>query len=120
MGGFEGATPILRLANGPLAGQVFDLRTTLRIGRHPLNEITLNDPALSRYHCWVAFQDGKAVVEDLASVNGTCVNGARIEGRHPILPGDLIRVGSTEFVVEATVYAPETPAPLAESARDPI
>ena len=70
MGAFEGASPILRLVNGPLAGQVFDLRSTLRIGRHPFNEITLNDPALSRYHCWVAFQDGKAVVEDLASVVG--------------------------------------------------
>jgi pSer/pThr/pTyr-binding forkhead associated (FHA) protein len=116
MGAFDGATPILRLANGPLAGQIFDLRSTLRIGRHPFNEISLNDPALSRYHCWIAFQDGKAVVEDLASVNGTSVNGARVEGRHPVKPGDVIRAGSSEFVVEATVYAPENPAEIAKSA----
>lgn len=116
MGSFEHSTPILRLASGPLSGQLFDLKTTLRIGRHPFNEISLSDPALSRYHCWVAFQDGKVVVEDLSSVNGTCVNGARIESRTPVKPGDVIRAGSTEFVVEATVLAPESPAPLAESA----
>ena len=116
MGSFEQSTPILRLASGPLSGQIFDLKTTLRIGRHPFNEISLSDPALSRYHCWVAFQEGKAVVEDLASVNGTSVNGVRIEGRFALKPGDVIRAGSTEFVVESTILAPETPAPLAESA----
>jgi pSer/pThr/pTyr-binding forkhead associated (FHA) protein len=116
MGKFEGAAPLLRLASGPQAGQIFDLRSTLRVGRHPFNEISLRDPALSRYHCWVAFQDGKVLIEDLASVNGTFVNGARVEGRRPLKPGDLIRAGSSEFVLEATVYVPESALPAADVA----
>src|SRR6185295_17232376 len=47
------STPILRLATGPLAGKVFEVESTLRVGRHPFNEVSLSDPGLSRYHCWI-------------------------------------------------------------------
>jgi pSer/pThr/pTyr-binding forkhead associated (FHA) protein len=90
-------TPILRLATGPLAGKVFEVESTLRVGRHPFNEVSLSDPGLSRYHCWIMIKDGALCVEDLASVNGTFVNGERIRARHPLKPGDVIRVGSTEI-----------------------
>jgi pSer/pThr/pTyr-binding forkhead associated (FHA) protein len=91
------STPILRLATGPLAGKVFEVESTLRVGRHPFNEMSLSDPGLSRYHCWIMIKDGGLCVEDLASVNGTFVNGERIRARRSLKPGDLIRVGSTEI-----------------------
>ena len=92
------ATPILRLATGPLAGKVFEIETALRLGRHPFNEVSLADPGVSRYHCWIQFRDGAPSVEDLASANGTFVNGERIRARRTLKPGDVIRAGSTEIL----------------------
>src|SRR5437667_12318828 len=92
-------TPILRLSTGPLAGKVFEIDGTLRVGRHPFNEVSLADPGVSRYHCWILFRDGAPSVEDLASANGTFVNGERIRVRMALKPGDVIRVGSTEIQV---------------------
>jgi len=92
-------TPILRLATGPLAGKVFEVEASLRVGRHPFNELSLGDPGLSRYHCWIMVKDGAPCVEDLASANGTFVNGERIRARRTLKPGDVIRVGSTEILL---------------------
>ncbi len=35
---------LLRLSTGPLAGKVFEVTATFRIGRHPFNELSLGDP----------------------------------------------------------------------------
>ena len=90
--------PVLRVASGKFAGQVYELRATLRIGRHPFNEVSVADLSVSRYHCWIALQDGQAVIEDLASGNGTFVNGDRLRQRRPLKSGDRILVGNTQFV----------------------
>ena len=90
--------PVLRLSSGPLAGKVFEITATLRVGRHPFNEVSLGDPGISRYHCWILLREGVPSVEDLASANGTYVNGERIRARTGLKPGDLIRVGSTEIL----------------------
>lgn len=92
------STPILRLASGPLTGKVVEVPTTLRLGRHPFNEVSLGDPGVSRYHCWILVRDGSTFVEDLASANGTFVNGERIRIRYSLKSGDRIRLGSTEFL----------------------
>ena len=91
-------TPVLRLASGKYAGQVYELRSTFRIGRHPFNEVSLPDLSVSRYHCWFAAEDGRTIVEDLASANGTFVNGERLRERRSLKAGDRLRIGATEFV----------------------
>lgn len=90
--------PVLRLASGPLAGKVVEIASTLRLGRHPFNELSLGDPGISRYHCWILVRDGNAAIEDLASANGTFVNGQRLKLRQVLRTGDRLRIGSTEFV----------------------
>jgi pSer/pThr/pTyr-binding forkhead associated (FHA) protein len=92
------ATPILRLQSGENAGKVYDLRSALRLGRHPYNEVSINDPAVSRYHCWITHEMGLVLIEDLASVNGTFVNGEKVTKRVVLKPGDTIRLGETEIL----------------------
>ena len=95
-------TPLLRLRSGPNAGRIYTLRRTLRMGRHPYNEISLGDQLVSRYHCWVKLESGSIVIEDLKSGNGTYVNEERLAATRPLKTGDCIRIGSTEFTfVEA-------------------
>jgi pSer/pThr/pTyr-binding forkhead associated (FHA) protein len=91
-------TPVLRFSTGPQAGKVVEVHSTLRVGRHPFNEVSLGDPGISRYHCWILLRDGVPSVEDLASANGTYVNGERIRARRTLRTGDVIRVGSTEIL----------------------
>jgi pSer/pThr/pTyr-binding forkhead associated (FHA) protein len=91
------ATPILRLTRGANAGKRYEIRSALRIGRHPYNEVSVADLAMSRYHCWITLEEGATYVEDLASSNGTFLNGQRVQKRVALKAGDLLRAGETEF-----------------------
>ncbi|HEX6777106.1 MAG TPA: FAD-dependent oxidoreductase, partial [Ktedonobacterales bacterium] len=60
-------------------------------------EIGVADARVSRRHALLVVWRGKATLLDLHSTDGTFVNGRRIEGRTPLLPGDLISLGDTLF-----------------------
>jgi pSer/pThr/pTyr-binding forkhead associated (FHA) protein len=92
------AVPVVRLRNGPAAGKTFEVHNALRVGRHPYNEVSLSDPAASRYHCWITATDTGMFVEDLASSNGTWINGRQVQVRQKLNAGDVLRVGSTEIL----------------------
>jgi pSer/pThr/pTyr-binding forkhead associated (FHA) protein len=94
------ASPVLRLRTGPSAGKVYEIGTSLRIGRHPYNEVSLPDLSVSRYHCWLTFLEGRPWIEDLASANGTLVNGRRIASRVALRPGDVVCLGETELTFD--------------------
>jgi general secretion pathway protein E len=83
---------------------------SVSIGRHPGNTLPLNDDRVSRYHC-VIESDGQGgfLVRDLGSRNGTKLNDLKVSSA-PIGAGDVLRVGKTEFFVEAG-EATESPAP---------
>jgi hypothetical protein len=63
------------------------------IGRSESNTIALPDASVSSSHARVVRTDSGFVLEDLASRNGTFVNGDRISEKRPLLDGDLIRFG---------------------------
>ena len=90
----------LTLRNGPCRGRKFYLQGALRIGRHPYNGMSVPDLSVSRYHCWVKLKDGACTLEDLASSNGTFVNGARVWTNRKLRTGDHVRLGMTEFIFE--------------------
>lgn len=66
----------------------------LRIGRDPDNDVVLRDPRVSRHHARLVFEKGFFVLYDLASANGTYVNGKRVHVA-PLVNGAVIRMGST-------------------------
>jgi len=70
------------------------------IGRNPDCTVPIIDERASRQHC-VLQPDGKGgwMVRDLGSRNGTKVNEVRIT-ESPLRPGDVLKVGSHEFLVE--------------------
>lgn len=77
------------------------------MGRAVRSDFIVDAPLVSRCHCRLAATaDGQLHVEDLESTNGTFVNGRRVE--HAVLvPGDLLRLGRAELVVERAVPLPE-------------
>jgi pSer/pThr/pTyr-binding forkhead associated (FHA) protein len=89
----------LRVIDGADRGQSFDdIITPFTIGREEGNPVQLNDERISRFHLKVQEDDGKIVLTDLDSTNGTKVNG---EAVHLTLvrAGDLIALGRTVIVV---------------------
>lgn len=92
------AQPVLRAMSGPLAGQVFSIGGPIEIGREGTG-IKLNDPQASRKHALIELHPGGVTVSDLASTNGTFVNGKRIT-RQPLLPGEELMIGSSIFRLE--------------------
>ena len=76
-------------------GRVFPLnRDVTTIGRSD-TDVVLNDPDISRRHAAVDVQgEGKYVLRDLQSTNGTLLNGLKV-GTEPIMANDKIRLGST-------------------------
>ena len=72
-------------------------RTSL--GRRPYNDIVIDNLAVSGEHAVVHLRGDHVEIEDLGSTNGTWVNGRRVD-RSPLTPGDRVRVGQLELVVE--------------------
>lgn len=63
------------------------------IGRDPASDIILNDTACSRRHAVIVeAPDGKYLVRDLESRNGTLVNGVKVKEK-PLDWGDRLSVG---------------------------
>jgi hypothetical protein len=68
------------------------------IGRATGCSLTIDDPLVSREHAEIAVDENGATVRDLASRNGTRLNGAPLEGAVRLRHGDRLRVGGYEFV----------------------
>jgi ABC-type multidrug transport system ATPase subunit len=68
-------------------------RTSLRIGRAPESDLTLDDVRVSRSHAEIRrLDDGTFRVVDLGSANGTFLNGQRTKS-DVLTSGDFIGVG---------------------------
>ena len=66
------------------------------MGRARANDVVLEDEAISGQHMRIRPEDGRFVLHDLGSTNGTRVNERRVS-RHPLQDGDVIRVGDTSL-----------------------
>jgi two-component system response regulator HydG len=69
------------------------------VGKSPVCDLTLPDPAVSRRHIALEPRGGVLHLEDLGSTNGTFVNGVRVV-EALLQGGETIRLGSTALRVE--------------------
>ncbi|MEY4365746.1 MAG: hypothetical protein RLZZ305_1090 [Actinomycetota bacterium] len=89
---------ILVERGGDGEGDWFSLRTQVTtIGRHPESDIVLDDITVSRRHSEVRLVDGRYVVSDVGSLNGTYVNQERVDSR-VLSQGDELQVGRFHLV----------------------
>lgn len=64
------------------------------VGRDPGNDVILRDPKVSRRHAEIVFERGFFVIHDLASANGTFINGRRVRVA-PLTNGAKLRLGNS-------------------------
>ncbi len=96
---------VLVVRAGPNAGSTFAVdKDVITAGRHPDSDIFLDDITVSRRHAEVRHQEGRLVVADVGSLNGTYLNRERIE-QADLADGDTVQVGKFKLVF---VAGPET------------
>src|SRR5262245_34885242 len=94
-----------RVADGDVCTSTSD-RTV--IGTHESADIVLRDPSVSRFHCEVVLEDGRALLRDLGSLNGTIVDGTSVLAAH-LRDGALVEIGRTRIHVESSSEDVEIP-----------
>jgi pSer/pThr/pTyr-binding forkhead associated (FHA) protein len=114
---------------GTVVFQYFLDDERLGIGRRALNQVVIDDPAVSLAHAVIVPVGNDHILEDLGSANGTFVNGTRIE-RHILQHGDVIEFGkynlrymnpraSAETDLDRTMLFSGLQAPVAQGPDDP-
>lgn len=94
--------PIMRLIaqSGEEAGRQATITTDnpVVIGRDPECGLQLADPRVSWRHARLTvLPDGRTILEDLGSTNGTFVNGERVSERAFLMGGESISIGGAEL-----------------------
>jgi FHA domain len=75
--------------------------TPVTIGRSADNDLAIQaDEFASSHHARVEPRRDGVWIEDVGSTNGTFVNGAKLSRPRRLDPGDIIRVGETDFRFE--------------------
>jgi NHLM bacteriocin system ABC transporter ATP-binding protein len=90
----------------------------ISIGRSKDNMLRLQDGLVSRHHAQISTLNNRILVQDLGSQNGTLVNGRKITQPVGLRPGDVVRFGEFEFVLQqATEEALRKGPPVATLAQ---
>ena len=93
---------LIALRGGGLtAGERFDLIGGLSIGRSGEADVQIDDHYASGLHARIFTRDARTYVEDMNSTNGTQLNDATLSGEAELIDGDVVRIGDTEFRLEA-------------------
>jgi len=109
----------IQLIEGLERGQVLtDLPTPVTIGREDDNVIRLNDERVSRFHAKIQDDDGRAILTDLDSTNGTRVNGHPVQMR-VLQFGDQISIGRCLLVFGSREEISERAAKLKQEGPTP-
>jgi pSer/pThr/pTyr-binding forkhead associated (FHA) protein len=101
------APPIafLTVTAGPDTGFKFRIKANAvtAIGRGTDSDVVLDDPATSRKHAHIEFADGKYVLKDQGSANGTLVNDQRVTEK-ALADGDVIKIGQNVIRISIAAH----------------
>jgi pSer/pThr/pTyr-binding forkhead associated (FHA) protein len=88
---------VLKFENSILSEVAVGLKE-VSIGRSPDNGVVIDNPAVSHYHARVFNEEGRLMLEDFGSLNGTFVNGQRVK-MVTLKPGDSVAIGKHTIVI---------------------
>ena len=96
----------LYVSNGSQVGRDFRLSRKTTIGRDTVQcDVILSDKKISEKHARIQREGEEFVIYDLASLNGTFVNGKRVQ-KQLLNDNDEITVGMTKLVFKVTPKPP--------------
>src|ERR1700733_1515625 len=86
-------------------------KNEINVGRVQGNDLMLPKGNVSKHHARLLFRDGRFIVTDLKSTNGTYVNGRKIAQATIVREGDKIYIG--DFVLKLDTGAGASSSPSA-------
>lgn len=97
----------------PIAGAQF------LIGRDPECQLRPASQAVSKKHCLIAIRNGRVLIKDFGSTNGTFLNDDPVtpEAVRELKNGDRLRVGPLDFTVQITDVKASDSTPLPDVLR---
>ena len=96
----KNASTLVIVKSDTLAGQRYALGAPAVVGRSVDADIVLDDSYASDFHFRIGASEGKIVLNDLGSTNGTYVNGRRVTVPTSLTKGDSVQIGKTIFEVK--------------------
>ncbi|HEY3817497.1 MAG TPA: FHA domain-containing protein [Polyangiaceae bacterium] len=108
-------TIIISEKGGAERREAFD-KNEINVGRVQGNDLMLPKGNVSKHHARLLFRDGRFIVTDLKSTNGTYVNGRKISQATIVREGDKIYIGDFVLRLETTSQAG---APLPDQTYGP-
>src|SRR5580704_12804429 len=109
-------TIIISEKGGADRREAFD-RNEINVGRVQGNDLMLAKGNVSKHHARLLFRDGRFIVTDLKSTNGTYVNGRKISQATIVREGDKIYVGDFVLRLETGRAEAQEVAALGTPAR---
>src|SRR6202035_2054025 len=111
-------TIIISEKGGTERRETFD-KNEINVGRVQGNVLMLPKGNVSKHHARLLFRDGRFIVTDLKSTNGTYVNGRKISQATIVREGDKIYIGDFVLRLETLPQAPpDAPEASYASAED--
>jgi pilus assembly protein CpaF len=103
-------TIIISEKGGAERRETFD-KNEINVGRVQGNDLMLPKGNVSKHHARLLYRDGRFIVTDLKSTNGTYVNGRKIAQATIVREGDKIYIG--DFVLKLDTGSGASSAPSA-------
>jgi pSer/pThr/pTyr-binding forkhead associated (FHA) protein len=85
----------------PSGNRELRAHSPFELGRASGVDVVVRDPEVSRRHARFTSSDGIVFLEDLASSNGTFLNGRRVNEPIEVRAGDAVDVGTTRILIRA-------------------
>ncbi len=94
-------------------------KPNIAIGRSPGNDIVLDATAISRYHASLSLQEGQVYLQDLGSVNGTYVEGQKLQPHESclLLGGEELQMGEVRLIFHPMDDSPTQPVTAVEATQ---
>jgi predicted component of type VI protein secretion system len=90
------------------------VRDVTLVGRRDDCDVTIHHSALSKRHCVIVRTDGLLIVRDLATTNGTKVNGQRVRWA-ALLPNDRLSLAGYKLKIYLGADDVASPSELASA-----
>lgn len=111
------------LTPGATQGKIIPItRTPFVIGRDPKCHLRPSSPLVSNRHCSVEVRNGKVVLADLGSTNGTLINGQPIKEGQEVRDTDRLQIGPLSFgirIERTPALDQQTPLPPTRASGKP-
>ncbi len=95
---------VIRTPDERTTSHTFD-RDEATIGSDPGNNVVLDQSHISKRHARIVVKDGKLIIVDLKSTNGTFVNGNRITSPRVVKPVDEVAIGDYVITFDPATVA---------------